>query len=238
MTNDAIKEKIKKLLAMAAEGSGTTEDEQASAMALAAALMIKHGIEQNDLPSSDPIKAVKGRFNWERMPEHWIELACAAGVLYGCKATFHGRYGTSGFTFYGRPDNIDAAETTMSWLIQQVDGLYKEEVRSGALKRLERHEKKPFRKNFNCECANRVHARAVALVNNPQLLVQQTGKNALLLKDYFIKLRAEAEEATAHIIGTLKDRPREPGPGSAAGRRAGERVKLRREVEADTGSAP
>jgi hypothetical protein len=34
MTNDAIKEKIKKLLAIAAEGSGTTEDEQACQIAL------------------------------------------------------------------------------------------------------------------------------------------------------------------------------------------------------------
>ena len=233
-----IKQKIRKLLAMAATGSGASEDEAATAMKMAMALMTRHGIEQDQLGGELP-KAVFGqrgrtrdqkkgqRVNAAMIPHH-VSLASAAATLYGCKALFYDR-GRNGFVFVGRPDNIDAAETTLFWLIQQVEELFKEAKKI----KLEENEfiarTDEFRITFKEACSNRVWHRAIDLVKNPALIAQATGKNELVVKDYFEKLDAEAVQAMGKVK-PMRASKSKYGYGSIAGWKAGDKVKLRREI--------
>ncbi len=237
MENGQIKDRIRKLLAMAAENSGASKDEAQTAMKMAMALMAKHGIEQDQIPVQEANKARFGervrtqpsnKRDLAAMQPHQVSLACAAGTLYGCRSLFYNR-GKYGFVFVGRVDNIDAAEATLFWLIRQVDELYKKAVIGTPAFQIGE-----FRKNFKRECSSRVWQRAIALMNDHQMIAQETGKNALVVKDYFEKLAAEN---TALIEGKVKTTQMRAGrvrygAGSTAGYAAGEKVKLRKEVEA------
>lgn len=244
-STNAIKQKITKLLAMAATGSGATEDEAATAMKMAMALMARHGIEQSELGGvqiqakfSSRVRTreqKKGSRDTAAMLPHQVSLASAAGCLYGCKALFYDR-GKQGFVFVGRNDNMDAAEITLFWLIRQVDELYKTATAQKFAGLDTAHEYRSqhaeFRATFKQACSDRVWSRALALMQNPTLLAQATGRTELVVKDYFEKLAAEAEQAIVQQQGVVKamHTKRRWGNGTSAGYAAGDKVQLRKEV--------
>ena len=228
---DSIKDKIRKLLAMGAKDSGATEDEAETAMKIAASLMAKHGIEASTLGAqAEANKARWGTRIDKMMKTHQIMLASAAGVLYGCGFVTHDR-GATGLTFIGRPDNIDAAEETLMWLMRQVEDFYKAALPSG----LSQAARAEFRATFKQACAARVCNRAVKLIkdmSSGDQAAQATGSNALVVKGYFESLKAENQLVVKESQNVKPGRPMRlrHGNGSNAGYQAGDRVQLRRQV--------
>lgn len=223
---DAIKEKIKKLLAMGAKGSGATEDEAETAMRLAAGLMMRHGIEQSDLAGAAKPKATRGKRVNMTLKRYQTWTAQAAGVLYGCEVIVYDG-GKAGFDYVGRPDNIDASEQTVMWLFRQVEEFYKQALRPG----MTQAERAEFRRTFKEACALRVLKRARDLIANAAALATGSGSTALVVAGYFEGLKAENQLVlAAERVKIKRVAPVRWGSGSSAGSAAGDRVQLRREI--------
>lgn len=186
------KAKITKLLNMTVE-NGCSEDEQETAMSMAAAIATKLGIDLEAQRQSEPTaaqrKAMKKAFNQE-FKIHQTLAFQAAAELYGCELySYNG--GKSGLFFIGREENIELAEQTAFWLMRQVELLYKENLPRG----LSQSVRAQYRKTFKAACAHRVYQRAISLMREMQMnnaaAQQATGQNALVVQDYFKTLRQE-----------------------------------------------
>ncbi len=219
---EAIKDKIRKLLAVARD-KGASEEEAATAMRLAMTLMARHGIEQSQLGAEKP-KVHIDKATAEAVKKYELRVAQAAGALYGCNVVAENG-GNTGFCYVGRPANIEAAELTYLWLLDQVEALYKMALPKG----LSQSDRAEYRRTFKAACAERVVARAYDLVKNPGPI---QGATALVVQGYFDELTAENRAA---IDSQLKTRSMKMnfriGNGSMDGARAGENVKLRHEVD-------
>lgn len=186
------KAKITKLLNMTVE-NGCSEDEQETAMAMAASIATRLGIDLDAQRQSEPTaaqrKAVKKAFNQVWKP-HQVEAFKAAAELYGCELYTYG-HGTGGLFFVGREENIEMAEQTAFWLMRQVELLYKEHLPRG----LSQTVRAQYRKTFKAACANRVHMRAIKLMRemrmNNTTAQEATGQNALVVQGYFETLHKE-----------------------------------------------
>lgn len=276
MTNEELaklREKMKKLLNMTVE-NGCTEDEQESAMRMAAGLAARAGIEselesiKNSNNASAPKRAIKTKRVSQEFKIHQILAAQAAAELYGVRLYTYGG-GKHGLEFLGREENCEMAEQTMFWLMRQVELLYKQNLPRG----LSQSVRAEFRKTFKAACAHRVYERARNLMwdmkMNEQSAKAATGQNALVVQGYFKQLETEITE---YFHGTPEEqaarrkkeedrrnaltvaereaedkenerymkkmakrkgpRPRTlpTGNGTAAGRLAGDTVKLRTEI--------
>lgn len=225
-----IKERIRKLYALAND-KAATEDEAATAMRMASGLMAKHGIALSDI-GGEPSKAKKGSKLTEKFDQYEVWLANAAGHLFGCRCiTLDG--GKQGLYFIGRPDNIEAAEQTLMFLTRQVEAFYKQALRPG----LTQKARSEFRRTFKVAAASRVQHRVVDLVREMQssdaAAKGATGSNALVVKGYFDQMFSEADTEMNSIpnLRTQKARSYRTGSGTQAGFAAGNRVKLRQEVQ-------
>lgn len=270
-----LRQKMAKLLNMTVE-NGCTEDEQESAMRMAAGLAARAGIESEleaiknaAAAGTGPVKrAIKTKRVSQEFKVHQILAAQAAAELYGVRLyTYSG--GKYGIEFLGREENCESAETTMFWLMRQVELLYKQNLPRG----LSQSVRAEFRKTFKAACAHRVYERAKDLMwdmkMNEQSAQAATGQNALVVQGYFKQLETEITE---YFHGTPEEqaarkkkeedrrnaltpaerqaedrelerymkkaakrkgpRPRTlpTGNGTAAGRMAGDSVKLRTEI--------
>ena len=219
---DNIKDKIRKLLAMAHD-KGASEEEAATAMRLAMTLMARHGIEQSQLGAEKP-KVHIDNATREATKKYELRVAQAAGALYGCNVIARNQ-GKLGFDWVGRPTNIEAAELTYPWLLDQVEALYKMALPKG----LSQGDRAEYRRTFKAACADRICSRAMALVKDPGPV---QGATALVVQGYFDELTAENR---ATIDSQFKTRSMRMGfrlgNGSMDGARAGEQVKLRQEVD-------
>jgi len=105
------KAKISKLLNMTVE-NGCSEDEQETAMAMAAGIAARLGIDleaqRQQEATTQQRKAVRKAFNQE-FKIHQILAFQAAGQLYGCDVYAY-RAGKGGFFFIGREGNVELAE--------------------------------------------------------------------------------------------------------------------------------
>ena len=190
---DSVKAKIAKLLNMTVE-NGCSEDEAANAMRMAAGIAARAGIELASCMTPEQAKqkaTIKRTF--AEMKVYESMAAEAAACLYGveCNAP---NYGKNGYWFVGRQDNIDLAEQTMLWLVQQIETLYKQHLPKG----LDKRTRAEYRKSFKDACALRVWQRADALVkdmqHNEQAAQNATGQNALVVAGYFQTLKSENDE--------------------------------------------
>lgn len=198
--NDELKkaqERISKLLNMTVE-NGCSEDEQETALRLAAAAATRAGIDleafrQEQAKASGiaaaPRKAVSKTLNQE-WKIHQVLAAQAAAALYGVEVYTYGG-GKHGIFFVGREENIELTEQTMFWLMRQVELLYKQNLQRG----LSQSARAEFRRTFKAACAHRVFERARRLMwdlkNNQAAAQQATGQNALVVQGYFETLKEE-----------------------------------------------
>lgn len=193
-----LREKLKKLMNMTVE-NGCTEDEQESAMRMAAGLAARAGIE-SELESlrttgSQPAtgKAIKKTVRQE-FKIHQVLAAQAAAELYGCDLFLYDK-GRGGLLFVGREENVESAETTMFWLMRQVELLYKQNLPRG----LTQSARAEYRKTFKAACAHRVWDRARDLMmemrSNERAAQAATGQNALVVQGYFKQLHLENQAA-------------------------------------------
>lgn len=192
MSDDKLKDKIRKLLNMTVE-NGCTEDEQESAMRMAAGLAARSGIELEALRAKGTSEAVRKAIKKAVSQEfkiHQVLAAQAAAQLYGCELYTYNN-GKDGILFVGREENIEMAEQTMFWLMRQVELLYKQSLPKGMTQRA----RAEFRKTFKAACAHRVHQRATELMyqmrNDERAAQSATGQNALVVQGYFEKLHRE-----------------------------------------------
>lgn len=186
------KAKIAKLLNMTVE-NGCSEDEQETAMSMAAGIATKLGIDLEAQRQKEPTaaqrKAMRKAFNQE-FKIHQVLAFQAAGELYGCDVYDYGG-GKGGVFFVGREENIEMAEQTAFWLMRQVELLYKQNLPRG----LTQSVRAQYRKTFKAACAHRVYHRAIALMRemrmNNSAAQSATGQNALVVQDYFKTLNQE-----------------------------------------------
>lgn len=188
---EAAKAKLSKLMNMTVE-NGCSEDEQETAMKMAAGLAARIGIsldevKQGQTPAQK--KATRKNFNQE-FKIHQMFSAQAAAALYGCELYSYDQ-GRGGLFFVGREENIDIAEKTMFWLMRQVELLYKQYLPRG----MTQSARAEFRKTFKAACAKRVLDRAIALMwkmkHDEQTAQANTGSNALVVQGYFKTLAQE-----------------------------------------------
>jgi len=186
------KERIKKLLAFAA-GNHNSEEEAANAMRMAAGLATSIGIELDSLRSKDaPIPKAVLKSSLTSLKVYESYCAEAAGVLYGCECSAP-NFGKHGYWFVGREENIELAEQTMLWLVQQVEALYKIALPRGLSKR----DRAEFRGSFKDACGQRLYHRAYDLMRkmktDEQTAQATTGSNALVVAGHFKQLQSEVE---------------------------------------------
>lgn len=227
--SDPIRKRIEALLRLAGD-AGANENEAASAMAKAAALMAKHGIEVS-LEDQEAIK--RGDFVNVDLDLKWHRvISQAVAYLYPVKPILWTNYVNGreviGWKWVGRPDVIDVAAITMDWLCRQVERLYKECLPKGMTK----SDRAEYRRTFKIACAERVFTRAYylrcALNEDDKVAMEATGQNALVLKDHFeqenAKIKAEMDKMD---LSSKKARPTKVGIGTRWGQAAGDLVKLR-----------
>lgn len=213
--------KIKKLLALAAD-KAATEDEAATAMRMAQGLMLKHQIEESALNVTQA--QAKELRKLHPLQRHELLLASAAATLFGCTTLVYDT-GKAGYAFFGRPDNCEAASETLLFLCNQVERLYKQNLTAGLTKQM----RAEYRRTFKFACASRVAQRARELMASPQRMAIEAGSTSLVVQSHFKTLLEEAQKIMplykeSRISGSF-------GSGTSDGRRAGDAVKLRKELQ-------
>jgi hypothetical protein len=226
MTDMNIVAKIKKLLALGQANSGATDEEAATAMNMAGALMLKHNIEVQ-LDDDTPPEAKQGDMivGWGE-PWH-IEVANAAAYLYSCRVIVWKRLGD--VAFVGRPDNIDAARATAEFLRAEVERLYKLNLPRGMTKT----DRANYRSTFKFSCGRRLAARAWAIMETLRQddvkALEATGSRALVVVQSIDQMLAEAD-ALLSDVKKLPARTYKFGLGSEAGRAAANTVQIQKQV--------
>lgn len=190
--SDKIRDRISKLLNMTVK-NGCSEDEQESAMRIAAGLAAKAGIDlELCRPKDAPKPKAIHRAKYQELKPHQALAAEAAAQLYGVECNVY-NLGAHGISFVGREENIEAAEETWFWLMRQVEELYKQALPRG----LSKSDRAEFRKTFKAGCAMRVKERAIKLMRemvlNDEKAQQSTGHNALVVQGHFKQLYGEID---------------------------------------------
>lgn len=230
--SQAIKDRIQKLFAVANDHAAT-EDEAATAMRLAMQLMLKYGIDESEVNrkagNTAKRKATTGN-EVEADARYERVVAQAAAHLYGCRTVIYSGLGKA--SFIGREENRGAAEMTFRFLLDQVEALYKVALPKGLTKAA----RAEFRRTFKEACALRVHRRAEAMVEemetNNAAAVKATGSTALVVVAHRKELEQEvAEFMEAQNYRTSRRTTFRGGSGTAAGRAAGDKVNLHRQVK-------
>lgn len=187
--------KLSKLLNMTVE-NGCTEDEQESAMAMAAGIAARIGISLESVAPAGATTAQRKAMRKAVEQEfkiHQLLSAQAAALLYGCEIYTY-NHGKNGVFFIGREENINLAEQTTFWLMRQVELLYKQSLPKGLTQRA----RAEYRKTFKAACAHRVYLRAQELMRNmkrdDQAAQSATGSNALVVQGYFDQLAQENDD--------------------------------------------
>lgn len=227
MSDDIIR-KIRALQNITVD-NGASEDEMATAMRLAAGLMLKHGIQQSQL-GTEPPKAKMGDRIKAQFERYQVALACAAATLYGCRVVVFDR-GKTGLYFAGREENIEAATHTTFFLVRQVESLYKQKLQRGLTQR----QRSEYRRTFKFACALRVQKRAEAMMallqESNREAQQSTGQTALVVRTHYQHLLSEADKLTEGMEDI--EFRQKAGSGTKDGMRAGDQVKLREELGHD-----
>lgn len=229
MADEKIIDRIRKLQMMRVE-NGCSEDEAETAMRMWVGLMARHGIEQSQISKGqDAPAAIRKRVS-ETLRKHQLLCGQAAAVLYGCDFLVYSG-GKMGVEFIGRTENTQAAEMTMFWLMNQMESFYKQALPRG----LSKADRAEFRRTFKESCAARINTRAHAMVDemkrSDKLAQETTGSNALVVLGHFDQLKKENQLVTADMnIRKGRTLTISSGSGTLAGRAAGDRVKLRKEI--------
>jgi len=230
MADEGVRKKIRALLARAAPGSGATEDEAASAMNLASMLMTRHGIEMSmEEAQEDPTGY--GEFIPGVYVKWHLFVAEAVGFLYYCRPCWQSNGKYKVVRFVGRPDNVDAASFTFTWLTDQVEALYKQSLPRG----LSKDVRAELRRTFKLACAARIRGRAwklaQAMASNDALSLPATGSTALVVKTHQEKLMGEADNFMKDKgVRIVEHKRSKAGVGTQLGLMAGDTVELQKSL--------
>ena len=222
-------EKIRKLLALA-RNAGATEAEAAQALGMANALMLKHGIEQDQVDEEDEL--VKSGARQSAFTQRWHQmLAISLGRMYGCQCLFERR--TDHFTYIGRDEANQAAQLTLEFVVDQINMFYRLSLPKG----LSQRERAQYRRDFKHACTSRVLDRVEEIIAESMTDegAAAIGCTALVVRDHRQQRLDEAQEFALKEPGSALT---EVGMSSrksvagVAGRHAGDHVQINAEVEA------
>ncbi|OXE37522.1 MAG: hypothetical protein CGW95_01000 [Phenylobacterium zucineum] len=140
-------------------------------------------------------------------------------------------YDWSSFRFVGRPDNIDAAQDTLAFVLLQVEALYKSHLPKG----LSKQARAEFRRSFKDACSHRVYERCAKIVEEQtQKDNPSTGSTALVVIEHRKQLKLEVDDyLKAAGARTIKSRSVSVklNEGYLRGRLAGDHVELNRTIK-------
>lgn len=217
--SDKIKQRIEKLLAMSRD-SGASENEVSQALKMATELMIKHNISETQLGIQ-----MKAGDMIEFADFHKI-VGMAVAQLFGAIPVTRG----SQIQFVGREDNVDACEFTMRWVILQIEHLYKVSLPKG----MSQSDRANYRRTFKKSAAIRVLQRVAEIISQ----IEKEGVSgcaALVVVDQRKQLADEAKQFAETQFNGLRSKTTSlrvaVTPGAIAGRAAGDRVQLNRNVK-------
>ena len=224
--SNSIREKIKKLLALAND-SGATEAEAESAMEMATALMMKYNLSV-DL-DEERKTTIRGPHVMSNLDDKWhISAASAAAVLYSCRLIV---MGGGGFEFVGRPEAIDSVQDLTMFIVNQIEAQYKKHLPKG----LSVSDRAEFRRTFKLACATKVHSRAWYIMeqlrNDDTKALQFTGSTALVVKrENELQLKAADEIINSAGLRNTRHRNSKMGSGTLSGIRAANDVQLNKQL--------
>lgn len=231
-----VAEKIRKLLALA-RNSGASEGEASNAMQFAAALMVKYNISEEDLGSDD--KAARAAIEELRVTGDWDLWASfivgAAATLNTCRGFFTPgwKHNIVAATFVGRAANREMAVEMFKYLVDQVEIEYKRALPKG----LTQHDRAEFRRTFKNACARRLHSRANTIIwelqHDNATAQRLTGSTALVIAESFTEQLEDIAKWMKDqniILKSRKSRGGGYGNGSAAGRAAGDRIQIQKQL--------
>lgn len=222
----SIVRKIQKLLAVANDSRGN-EHVAANALTLAQKLMLEHNISEHDLGQFVESEIKRGA--WVPAPDRkWaLMLAQAVATMYTCRVLMSS--GTTGFyRFAGRQLNVQVAEMTLPWLVEQVELFYQEGLRVVTARNgrtLTKRQRAEFRRCFKEACALRVWQRAAEII--AKMRNEIPGHKALVVIDNAL---GQIDESLKDVEKGKNLEPIKAGLGSAMGVLAAERVQLQRQV--------
>lgn len=222
-----IVERIRKLLRLARD-KGASENEAATALAMAQKLMLQHDI--SNVEDEVEVKAVwdRNRVVGQGMDEIWHRsVVVSISKMFNCRHVSYGK-GKFGYSFVGKPENIEVAELTFLWVCEQVEALYKEGLRTfrNQMGSLSKEVRGNFRSTFKEGCARRIQHRINEIVATARNEIP--AHMALVVVDQSL---AEADDLLKGVTRMRSIKWKQPGFGSGAGYNAGSQVKLRQEVK-------
>ena len=230
--NGNIVEKIRKMLRLARD-KGATEAEAAAALSMANRLMLQHNIESVE-ESVEEI-AIRGDWRDFEVDKKWQQiLVSAVGTLYNCRSLL---LGGKRVQFIGKPSNVLVAADTLAWVIEQVDALHKQalrtfreekELRNGEPTKLTKFEYRDFRLTFKEACALRIFRRVneiVAAMRN-----EIPAHMALVVIDQALAAADDIISGMGIKKPSKGIKLRRSGHGTGAGWAAGDKVQLQHKV--------
>lgn len=231
LTAAQAKDKIRKLLALA-NNPGATEGEANNAMTMAAGLMAAYNITETQVSTdSVPVGRLVVEGNWDI----WVmSLVSAAAKLNACDGASHVyKKDVRGAEFIGREVNREAAKMMLLYLVDEVEREYKKALPKG----LTQARRSEFRRTFKLSCARRISIRASNIIyemrKNDMVAKAATGSTALVVAGSFDQQMNDIKkwmENEGFKFKTRKSRGRGYGSGTEAGRAAGERIPLQKQL--------
>lgn len=226
-----MKDKIRKLLALA-QDKGATEEEAASALRMASKLALKHGIEMTSLGSINQGPNII-RLNTKSYRSHpYIIHACqSAAKLYACQVVINHLDKTDNqFIICGLQENVDATLITFEWIHRQIERWYKHYLPKG----MSVSERANYRRTFKYACSVRIHHRCMELVTELIEAPEKGMGTALVVQSYF---KQQNQYTRAFMINEFpgltrrKKSNRKTGRGTYDGMKAGDQVELHKQLD-------
>lgn len=222
MTDHKIRDRVRKLLAMAAD-EGASENEKAFALKRAEAMIEEHNIQIGEgWDESSTIEVIKGEYFVRGMQaKYHILVGSSIAMLYDCLHVNNKPLGAH--QFWGMSHQVEAAEETFLWIVAQIDDLYRVALKafSGQLTKSQRAE---LRASFKDGAATRVNHRICEILEKRS---DSRDSRALVVVDAAAAVLEEMSKDLKSIVPTVRS-----GFGTEAGYRAGDQVRIQKEVEA------
>ncbi len=221
----SVVDRIKKLLALAANNSN--EAEAAAAMAKASSLMLAHGLSESE------VNRVAQQLEYgSKFDRHNAQLGLLAHVVNTLYGTTHVTYTDHTFHFLGRPELVQVAEATYVHLVKAVEHLYRIALPRG----LPKHERARFRTDFKRACSFRLLARAHEIREAHEASPPDVeGASRALVISHFDNLKSEIHDFLAQDPTVKQRKPRalllRDTAAAGLGARAGDTIPLQPELK-------
>lgn len=220
-----IKDKIRKLLAMADGEANDNESKQA--LSMASMLMMKHGIDEVEVRESEAKpEVIEGTHLSTKHYQKYVGFS--VNKLYRVRYVHWSNH--KQMAFVGRPELVEAAELTFAHITLQIEAAYKRALPKG----LTKTERSHWRQDFKLAAAREVYWMCDEIIkaqSAPEIggtaLVLHESQLAEEISDYF---KAQNIRSGKRRTGTGLKRMRN-FEATVAGNRAGRRVEVNVKVK-------